>query len=129
MRLEKKKDKPAATSTGEYLENDRSLLPQMYLFDRNGRPQMNVPKETPLPIATLQLTQVSMDRRPTQSDVAKAAGVHRAPMMTLAVMRAIGWKLHEAQKHIFTNRPVVDFADVYVQSVEDFVRVYNPKEK
>jgi protein-tyrosine phosphatase len=58
-----------------------------------------------------------------------AAGVHRAPMMALAVMRAIGWKLHETQQHIFTNRPVVDFADVYVQSVEAFMRVYKPVEK
>jgi protein-tyrosine phosphatase len=58
-----------------------------------------------------------------------AAGVHRAPMMTLAVMRAIGWKLHEAQQHVFTNRPVVDFADVYVQSVEEFMKGYKPKEK
>jgi protein-tyrosine phosphatase len=51
-----------------------------------------------------------------------AAGVHRAPMMTLAVMRALGWKLLEAQEIMETRRPVVDFADVYVQSVEDFMR-------
>ena len=51
-----------------------------------------------------------------------AAGVHRAPMMTLAVMRALGWSLLDAQEIMEARRPVVDFADVYVQSVEDFMR-------
>jgi protein-tyrosine phosphatase len=55
-----------------------------------------------------------------------AAGVHRAPMMTLAVMRALGWKLPDAQRFVQTRRPVVDFADVYVQSVENFIRAYAP---
>ncbi len=53
-----------------------------------------------------------------------AAGVHRAPMMTLAIMRVLGWSLKDAQREISTKRPVVDFADVYVRSVEDFVRAY-----
>ncbi|HTK95620.1 MAG TPA: dual specificity protein phosphatase [Terriglobales bacterium] len=51
-----------------------------------------------------------------------AAGVHRAPMMALALMRVLGWSLADAQKLIQARRPVVDFADVYVRSVEDFVR-------
>lgn len=53
-----------------------------------------------------------------------AAGVHRAPMMTLAVMRAMGWPLDEAVNTITERRDVVDFADVYVRSVEEFVRGY-----
>ena len=53
-----------------------------------------------------------------------AAGVHRAPMMMLAVLRAQGWNLEEAIQHIQSLRPVADFADVYVRSVEDFVRMY-----
>jgi protein-tyrosine phosphatase len=53
-----------------------------------------------------------------------AAGVHRAPMMTLAVLRALGWNLPEAIRLVEARRPVVDFADVYVQSVEDFMRTY-----
>ena len=52
-----------------------------------------------------------------------AAGVHRAPMMTLAVMRAMGWKLGDAIKTIERKRPVVDFAEVYVESVEKFVQM------
>jgi len=53
-----------------------------------------------------------------------AAGVHRAPMMTLAIMRAMGWSLQDAVQLIETRRYVVDFADVYVRSVEDFMRSY-----
>ena len=53
-----------------------------------------------------------------------AAGVHRAPMMTLAIMRAMGWELSDAKKLIQKRRPVVDFADVYVRSVEEFMKGY-----
>jgi len=51
-----------------------------------------------------------------------AAGVHRAPMMTLAVLGSMGWDLEEAMDLIQGRRPVVDFADVYVQSVEEFLK-------
>ena len=54
-----------------------------------------------------------------------AAGVHRAPMMTLAVMRAMGWQLEEAKDLIQKRRYVVDWADVYVQSVEQFIKAYD----
>ena len=53
-----------------------------------------------------------------------AAGVHRGPMMTLALLRVLGWGLEEAMHLIEARRPVVDFADVYVKSVEDFVRTW-----
>jgi protein-tyrosine phosphatase len=50
-----------------------------------------------------------------------AAGVHRAPMMTLAILGTMGWKLQDAMDLIEARRPVVDFAPVYVQSVENFL--------
>jgi protein tyrosine phosphatase (PTP) superfamily phosphohydrolase (DUF442 family) len=53
-----------------------------------------------------------------------AAGVHRAPMMTLAILRVLGWSLQDAVDLIMERRYVVDFADVYVESVEDFMKVY-----
>jgi len=53
-----------------------------------------------------------------------AAGVHRAPMMALAVLRAQGWSLLDAVREIEEKRDVVDLADVYVQSVQDFMRSY-----
>ncbi len=61
-----------------------------------------------------------------------AAGVHRAPMMTLAILRVLGWSLQDAKALIQDRRYVVDFAECYVESVENFVKVYaavngNPK--
>ena len=53
-----------------------------------------------------------------------AAGVHRAPMMTLAILRVLGWSLEKAKAVILARRYVVDFADVYVESVENFVKSY-----
>ncbi len=52
-----------------------------------------------------------------------AAGVHRAPMMTLAVLGAMGWDLDEAMVLIETRRPSADFADVYVESVRRYLGV------
>ena len=53
-----------------------------------------------------------------------AAGVHRAPMMTLAIMRVLGWSLKDAINLIQARRYVVDFADCYVVSVERFMEIY-----
>jgi len=50
-----------------------------------------------------------------------AAGVHRAPMMTLALLGSMGWELNDAMELIEGRRPVADFADVYVESVEKFL--------
>ena len=58
-----------------------------------------------------------------------AAGVHRAPMMTLAVLRALGFSLDDAMDMIQARRHVVDFADVYVRSVEEFIRSYQAAEQ
>lgn len=51
-----------------------------------------------------------------------AAGVHRAAMMTLAILCSDGWDMQEAMQTILARRPVVDFADVYVESVEKFLQ-------
>ena len=58
-----------------------------------------------------------------------AAGVHRAPMMTLAVLRAMGWSLEDAVETIEEKRDVVDFADVYVRSVQEFMKSYQEARK
>jgi protein-tyrosine phosphatase len=50
-----------------------------------------------------------------------AAGVHRAPMMTLALLGCMGWEVEDAMDVIESRRPVADFADVYVRSVEEFL--------
>lgn len=53
-----------------------------------------------------------------------AAGVHRAPMMTLAVLCALGWPLEDAKDLIQRRRWVVDWAGIYVESVEEFLKVF-----
>ncbi len=55
-----------------------------------------------------------------------AAGVHRAPMMALAVLRAEGWSLEDASKLIVGRRPFADLADIYVRSVEAFIAELPP---
>ena len=50
-----------------------------------------------------------------------AAGVHRAPMMTLALLCSQGWEIERAKRHIQEARYVVDWAEVYVRSVEKFL--------
>ncbi len=50
-----------------------------------------------------------------------AAGVHRAPMMALALLCVLGWELDDAAEMIELKRDVADFADVYVRSVEKYL--------
>ncbi len=50
-----------------------------------------------------------------------AAGVHRAPMMALALLGSMGWNVEDAMQLIEGRRPVADFAEVYVESVEKFL--------
>jgi protein-tyrosine phosphatase len=50
-----------------------------------------------------------------------AAGVHRAPMMTLALLGVMGWSVEDGMELIEARRPVADFAEVYVRSVEEFL--------
>ena len=66
----------------------------------------------------------ALEKPGTKLFVHCAAGVHRAPMMALAVLCATGYSLNEAKTLIQTKRYVVDFADVYVRSVENFLKVY-----
>jgi protein-tyrosine phosphatase len=68
----------------------------------------------------------ALDQPETKVYIHCAAGVHRAPMMTLAVLCALDWTLPEAMQLIEARRPVVDFADVYVRSVERFLSKQYP---
>lgn len=53
-----------------------------------------------------------------------AAGVHRGPTMALAILCAQGWDIEKAMRHIQAKRYVVDWQEVYVKSVEDFLKSY-----
>ena len=50
-----------------------------------------------------------------------AAGVHRAPMMALAVLVSMGKNIEEAKDLIEGKRPAADLAPIYVESVERFL--------
>ena len=58
-----------------------------------------------------------------------AAGVHRSPLMALAVLRALGHAQKEAIGMIVRARPVADFPSPYLESVEDFVREFQAAEQ
>jgi protein-tyrosine phosphatase len=64
----------------------------------------------------------ALDEEGTKLFVHCAAGVHRAPMMTLAILCTLGWDLGAALQLIESRRPVVDFADVYVNSVKGYLQ-------
>ena len=64
----------------------------------------------------------ALDEEGTKLFVHCAAGVHRAPMMTLAILCSLSWKLGDALQLIEARRPVVDFADVYVNSVKGYLQ-------
>jgi len=64
----------------------------------------------------------ALDQEGTKLFVHCAAGVHRAPMMTLAILCSLSWNLEEAQQLIEARRPAVDFPDVYVNSVKRYLQ-------
>ncbi|MBI4463181.1 MAG: dual specificity protein phosphatase family protein [Acidobacteria bacterium] len=53
-----------------------------------------------------------------------AAGIHRSPMMLLAVLRVLGYEPETAMEMILTARPQADFPLTYQESVEDFVQEF-----
>jgi protein-tyrosine phosphatase len=65
----------------------------------------------------------ALDEGGTKVFVHCAAVVHRAPMMSLAILCSQGWNLEDAVQMIEKRRPVVDFAEVYVNSVRGFLQV------
>lgn len=83
------------------------------------------PKPSPVFQRGVDFALRALEQKGTKLYIHCAAGVHRAPMMALAVMRALGHRLDEAKKLIQTKRYVVDFADVYVRSVESFMKEFS----
>ncbi len=79
------------------------------------------PKPTELFQRGVEFAQKALERDDAKIFIHCAAGVHRAPMMSLAVLCSTGWNLEDAMKLIEQRRPVADFAEVYVQSVERFL--------
>jgi protein-tyrosine phosphatase len=82
------------------------------------------PKPPELFAAGVEFAQEALEDPENKVFIHCAAGVHRAPMMTLALLRSLGWSLEDARALIQERRYVVDFADVYVDSVEEFMKIY-----
>jgi len=70
----------------------------------------------------VRFAQTALDEAETKVFIHCAAGVHRAPMMALAVLSSMGWNMDDAMELIEGRRPVADFAEVYVKSVEEFLK-------
>src|SRR6202161_3440856 len=65
----------------------------------------------------------ALDEGGTKLLVHCAAGVHRAPMMSLAILCSLGWDLEDAVQMMEKRRPGAGFAGVYVNSVKGFLQV------
>jgi dual specificity protein phosphatase-like protein len=77
----------------------------------------------------VQFAQAALEQPWSKVFIHCAAGVHRAPMMAAALLASMGWELEDAMELIETRRPVADFADVYVRSVEGFLARVEAEEK
>lgn len=53
-----------------------------------------------------------------------AAGIHRSPMMLLAILRVLGHEHEEAIGMISAARPQAEFPDVYLDSIDEFLIEY-----
>jgi protein-tyrosine phosphatase len=80
------------------------------------------PKEPELFQRGVEFALQALEREDAKVFIHCAAGVHRAAMMTLALLCSQGWDLEDAMQTISSRRPVVDFAEVYVNSVERFLQ-------
>jgi protein-tyrosine phosphatase len=69
----------------------------------------------------VEFAEAALEKPETKLFIHCAAGVHRAPMMALALLGSMGWTLNHAMQLIEGRRPVADFADVYVRSVQEFL--------
>ena len=79
------------------------------------------PKPAALFRRGVQFAQEALEGTEAKLFIHCAAGVHRAPMMALAVLGSMGWDVEGAMQLIEARRPVADFAEVYVESVRAFL--------
>jgi protein-tyrosine phosphatase len=79
------------------------------------------PKPVELFARGVEFVEAALAEDETKVFIHCAAGVHRAPMMALAVLGTMGWDVKDAMELIEEKRPVADFAEVYVRSVKKFL--------
>jgi protein-tyrosine phosphatase len=69
----------------------------------------------------VKFARAALDEEGTKIFIHCAAGIHRAPMMALAILCSTGWEMEKALDVMESLRPVVDFAPVYVDSVRRYL--------
>jgi protein-tyrosine phosphatase len=62
-----------------------------------------------------------LSRPETKLLVHCASGIHRGPLLALAILRVLGFDRHDALRLLRTRRPQADFPEVYLDSVEAFL--------
>ncbi len=105
--------------------DDRKLGPEEHGIEVLWNPTDDdfLPKPPELFQAGMDFVQAAFkERADAKVFIHCAAGVHRAPMMALAVLCSIKqMSMDDARELIEDKRPVADFADVYVESVRAFL--------
>jgi protein-tyrosine phosphatase len=70
----------------------------------------------------VEFAQQALDDPDAKIYVHCAAGVHRGPMMALAVLCSTGWDFDAAVDTIESKRAVAEFPEVYLNSVKEFLQ-------
>jgi protein-tyrosine phosphatase len=95
----------------------------------NGTTDDFLPKPTSLFWKGVDFTLKAFENPQAKVYVHCAAGVHRSPIMVLAILRALGHERKHAINMIMDARPQANFPPVYVMSVEDFMREFRAAAK
>jgi protein-tyrosine phosphatase len=104
--------------------DDRRLGPEEHGIEVLWNPTDDdfLPKEPKLFRDGVEFAEEAFRQSDTKLFIHCAAGVHRAPMMALAVLCTVkGMNLDQARELIEDKRPAADFAEVYVESVREFL--------
>lgn len=91
---------------------------------QNGTTDDFLPKPTTLFWKGVDFALKALEQPQGKVYVHCAAGVHRSPIMVLAILRALGHERKQAINMIMEARPQANFPPVYVMSVEDFMREF-----
>lgn len=91
---------------------------------QNGTTDDFLPKPTKLFWAGVDFALKALEAPQGKLYVHCAAGVHRSPIMVLAILRAQGHERKQAISMITEARAQANFPPVYVMSVEDFMREF-----
>lgn len=58
-----------------------------------------------------------------------ASGIHRGPMVALAILRVLGFSHQDGIRMILARRPQADFLDIYLESVENFITIWQGEQE